>query len=289
MTASQRLEVSAAARHDAMVAAYDAQRARLAPDRSDAWAGCAQFFKADPRRELDALLSKIASYLRPDDTLLDVGGGAGRMSLPLSFHCREVIVIDPSSAMEETFQATAKEAGIANARFLRRDWLEGGDVEGDVALVAHVTYFIPKVVPFIEKLNAAARRRVVVNVRTVPPPNQASELFRMARGEELMLVPGPEELLAVLSEMGVAADLIDVGPALLPATAPAGKTREDAIRIEVDGAVRGGWLKEEEKERLGAMIEQRFDELLAKTPEGFRRRIALHARDLLITWETESA
>lgn len=286
MTASQRLEVSAAARHDGMVAAYDAQRARLAPDRSDAWAACAQFFKADPRRELDALLSKIASYLRPDDTLIDVGGGAGRMSLPLALHCREVIVIDPSPAMEETFQATAKEAGIENARFLRRDWLEAGAVEGDVALVAHVTYFLPKIVPFIVKLNAAARRRVVVNVRTVPPPNQVAELFRMARGEELMLVPGHEELRAVLSEMGIAAGLIDVGPALLPATAPAGKTREDAIRIEVDGAARGGWLKEEEKERLGALIEQRFDELLAKTHDGFRRRIALDARDLLITWET---
>lgn len=290
MTAEQAVAAgTAAARHDGMAAQYDAQRARVAPEQSDAWAGCAQFFKADPRRELDPLLIKIASYLRPEDTLIDVGGGAGRMSLPLALRCREVIVVDPSPAMGEVFHATAKEAGIDNARFVQGNWLEAEGIAGNVALVAHVTYFVAQIVPFIDTLNAATRRRVLIDVRSVPPPNQVAELFRMARGEAMMLVPGHEELLAVLKEMGIAAELIDVGPALLPATAPAGKTPGDAIRIEVGGAVRAGWLKDDEKDRLGGLIDERFAELFAETNEGFRRRNALAARELLITWETGQA
>ncbi len=277
---------TAAARHDGMVAAYNAQRARLAPERTDAWGGLAQFFKADPRRELDAHLSKLASYLQPEDTLIDVGGGGGRMCLPLALRCQEVINVDPSPAMREVFDATAKEAGIDNARFVASDWLDSNGIEGDVSLVAHVTYFVPEIVPFIEKLNASTRRQVLIDVRSVPPPNQVAELFRLARGEEMMLVPGHVELLAVLKELGIEAELIDTGPALLPATAPAAKTREDAIRIEVEGAVRAGWLREEEKERLDGLIAERFDELFAETPDGYRRRIALDARELLITWET---
>lgn len=288
MSREQAVETrtDAAAVHDRMVAAYDAQRARVIGPRSDAWAGCAQSFKMDPRRELDATLTKIASYLRADDVLLDVGGGAGRHSLPLALRCREVIIVDPSPAMGQAFETTAKDAGIGNARFVQAGWLEAGGIEGDVALVAHVTYFVPEIAPFIQKLQAAVRRRVVVNVRSLPPPNQIAALFRLVHDEDLMPVPGPEELLAVLDELGIAAELIDTGPAPAPATAPVGKTRDEAVRIELEAAVRGGWLKEDGVDRVRGLVLEHFDELFAETDDGFRRRSALDARELLITWET---
>jgi SAM-dependent methyltransferase len=276
---------AASARHDGMVAAYDSQRARTTGPRPDAWAGCAQSFKADPRRELDGVLAKIASYLRADDTLIDVGGGGGRMSLPLALRCRQVINIDPSPAMHEVFGNTASEARIANARFVQSGWLEAEGIEGDMALVAHVTYFVPKIVPFIEKLNSATRRRVIVAMRTVPPPNQVAPLFRFVHNEELAPVPGPKELLAVLEEMGIRAETIDIGPAAAPSTAPVARTRAEATRIEIEAATRAGWLTEHEADRLRRFIDDQFDELFVSTDEGFRRRIAAAARDLLITWE----
>jgi len=276
----------AAVRHDAMVAAYDAQRARVTDSRRDAWAGCAQSFKMDPRRPLDALLGKIASYVRVDDVLIDVGGGAGRLSLPLALRCREAVVIDPSAGMREVFDATAKEAGIDNARFVGSGWLEAGGITGDVALVAHVTYFVPQIAPFIEKLQAATRRRVIVCARSVPPPNQVAGFFRLAHHEELAPVPGPSELLAVLEELGIAAEVIDIGPAAATATAGVAATREDAIRNEVEAAVKAGWLHAADGQRLGKLIDDHFDDLFAETERGFWRRSALEARDLLITWET---
>src|SRR6266542_515525 len=61
--------------------------------------------KTDPRRALDPSLESIASYIRPDDVIVDVGGGAGRISLPLALRCREVINVEPSRQMSAGFKA----------------------------------------------------------------------------------------------------------------------------------------------------------------------------------------
>jgi hypothetical protein len=270
-----------------MVAAHNAQRTRIAPDPTDIWAGCAQGFRADPHRPLDPLLTAISSYVEATDVLVDVGGGAGRLSLPMASRCREVVVVDPSPAMGAEFAKTLDESRIENARFVAGDWLEAKNVEGDMALVAHVTYFVEDISAFIQKLNRDIRRRVVVNVRSVPPPNQIAPFFRLAHGEDLAPVPGHQELMAVLEALGIRAELVDIGPAQTPSTiGTIGKTREDAVRIELDGGIRVGWLREEDRERVGRLLEDNFDSLLVETPDGFRRRNAVDAREFFITWET---
>lgn len=277
---------SAAARHDRMVAAYDAQQARLVRTDGDAWGSLAGFFKLDPRRPLDELLTTIAPYIGKDETLIDVGGGAGRLSLPLALRCREVVIVDPSPGMRQAFEAALEGSAIDNARFVHSGWLEADGIDGDVALVAHVTYFVPEIVPFIEKLNASTKRRVIVAARSVPPPNQYAPFFRLAHDEEMALVPGPQELQGVLKELGIAAETVDVGPAAAPATLKIGQTREETIEIEVENASRVIGLREGDERRLAKAIDQRFDELFVRTERGFWRRNAVDARDLLITWET---
>ena len=277
---------SAVETHDRLAAAYHAQRARLSPPE-DMWAGCAANFKPDLTAPLSAVAEKLAAFLRPDDVLLDVGGGAGRMSLPLASRCREVICVDPSRGMGDVFEAAVADAGITNARFVFGGWPEASaGVEGDVALVSHVTYFVTDIGPFVEGLNRAARRRVVVGTRSIAPPNQVAPAFQVVRGEALDPVPGPQELLAVLAEMGVNPEVIDAGVAPPPATAPAGSSPEDVVRLEVESGIRLGWMKREEADRATALLHERFDELFAETEKGYRRRSGLDARELIITWET---
>jgi len=43
--------------------------------------------------------SAIGAYVRPDDVMVDVGGGTGRLELPLALRCREVVIVDPSQGM----------------------------------------------------------------------------------------------------------------------------------------------------------------------------------------------
>ena len=104
--------MTAAELYAARIDAVRAQRARLhgaPPD--DPWGGqVARRFRYDPHRSLDANLAVLASYMRPEDVLIDVGGGAGRVALPLALHCREVITVDASSGMGTEFTAAAAEA-----------------------------------------------------------------------------------------------------------------------------------------------------------------------------------
>ena len=284
-TGAEASPVSAVATHDRLAAAYHAQRAKFSPP-SDMWASCARNFKPDLSAPLNPFIAKVASYLRPDDVLLDIGGGAGRLSLPLANQCREVICVDPSQGMGDVFEAVVTDAGVANARFVLGGWPDTPNVEGDVALVAHVTYFVPEIAPFLERLNVATRRRVVVGARSVPPPNQVAPFFRLVRGEELAPVPGPRELLDVLTEMNISPEVVDNGLAPPPATAPIGSTREEAVRIEVEGGVALGWMSRDEAERATALFIEHFDELFVQTEQGIRRRSGLDVRELIITWET---
>lgn len=112
----------AAETYAALVDAANAQRLRLHGEEAPGarWDHeVAQRFSYDPHRRLDANLDIIASYVEPQDVLIDVGGGAGRICLPMALRCREGIVVDVSPAMEEAFLARAAAAGITNARFVR--------------------------------------------------------------------------------------------------------------------------------------------------------------------------
>lgn len=277
--------MNAAAEYAAQVDAVNAQRARLLgiQPESDAYAGpLGQRFRVDPHRPLEADLSVIATYIEPSDTLLDVGGGAGRLSLPLALRCRQLINVDPSTGMRTQFEAAA--AGITNARFVQGDWLATGGIEGDVSLVAHVTYFVRDIVPFLQKLAGATRRRVLLLLTSVPTPNQTASIFRLVHGEDQALLPGHRELLAVLWDMGLLPDIrVLPGPSSAPYRAPI-PVRATAI----DRLLTSMLLPPAVHEHACALIDGQFEELFVSTPSGFVRRSAYNSQELLITWDTNT-
>jgi SAM-dependent methyltransferase len=282
--------MTAAETYAARIDAVRAQRARLhgAQPPDDPWAGLvARRFRADPHRPLDANLAVLASHIRPEDVFLDVGGGAGRVALPLALRCREVITVDASPGMGAEFTAAASEAGISNARFVHANWLEAESFQGDVTLTANVTYFVREIVPFITKLASAARRRVMITVWSVASPNQNAALFHLVYGEEPVAMPGYRELLPVLWELDILPD-VHVLPGVPPVPGgPMGarlpQTLEDAVQL----ALQGQWLGPQDHARARRLIEERFAELFAPSPEGFRPLWRQEAREMLITWETD--
>lgn len=265
----------------AMLDAVEAQRLRvLGNPPADRWSGPrARGFRQDPRRPLDPNLEVIASYLRPDDVLVDVGGGAGRYGLPLALRCRELVNVEPSPGMAAEYEASAAEAGIRNAVLVLADWLSAGGVVGDVTMVCHVTYFVRNISFFVRKLEQASRRRVIINVATVPPPNQRARLFGLVFGEPMALLPGYRELIPVLWELGILPD-VRVLPARFGRNTAFPQTREQAVG-EAVATLDGHGLP-----HVRQAVEDRFDQLFRQTAEGFEPLYRGEAaRELLITWE----
>jgi hypothetical protein len=274
--------MTAAAEHYArMVRENETQRLRVGGESGDRWDSAASRFRQDPRRPFDEMLTAVAAYIRPDDVVLDVGGGAGRYSLPLALHCREVINVEPSKGMGAGFEASAAEAGIKNARWVGADWLSAAGVEGDVSLIANVTYFVEDIVPFVEKLMAASRRRVIIGVISVPPPNQGANIFEAVYGEPQALVPGHRELLPVLWDMGILPDVLVVGANQSVAMQGTYASRAEAIEAQLPERMTG-----EQRERARGSLEQRFDSLFEASGGTIRRKPAGDPRQLLVTWET---
>ena len=264
-------------------AVWEQWRRLFGPQPDDMWAGpAAAQFRFDPRRELDANLAALASYVEPRDVLVDVGGGAGRVSLPLALRCREVVTVEPSPAMAEEYAGSVREAGITNARLLSGDWMEEDGVAGDVAVTCDVTYFVRDIVPFVRRMEAAARRRVMITVWSEPPPNRGADLFHRVYGEPQAPMCGHRQLLPVLWEMGVLPEV-----RVLPDPSwwetwyfP---TRDDAV----ESVLFGRWSREPDRERARKIFKEQFDEIFSPDGEGYRAIWRAPMRELLITWETK--
>ncbi|HEX6032251.1 MAG TPA: class I SAM-dependent methyltransferase [Tepidiformaceae bacterium] len=275
--------MSAIARHDEMVRAYHEQQAQLvAAPGKDRWTGAlAARFRDNPRRPLDPVLEAIVADLHADDVLIDVGGGAGRLALPLALRCREVIVVDPSEGMQQQFEAVRAEAQIENARYVRADWLAAPGLEGDVVLASHVTFFVPDIAGFIGRMAAAARRRVTLVVSSQPPPNSTRDLFELVHGVPQAPVPGYAELLPALWEMGFLPE-VRILPTFAGGTQSVLRTRQEATEWLATNPVSVG----APPERLRALVESNFDKLFVPQDGGWARATTANSRAVLITWET---
>ena len=243
--------------------------------------------KADPRRSLDANLKALADLIEPSDAIVDVGGGAGRMSLPLALRCRSVTNVDPSASMGAAFLANAKAAGISNVGLVQGDWLAADAPQGTVALVNHVTYLTRDIVSFIEKLERAGSRRVILTVNAPPPPSWNRVLFQLVHGEAEEVVPGHAELMNVLWEIGRLPDLTMLRSQNVPFTEPL-PSRAAAFAFAVQRVANEQWahwpVAAALETRTRATVERHFDDLYAQSADGFSPRWITLGREVLITW-----
>lgn len=213
------------------------ERLRELPDPDDWYGPVSSVFRVDPRRTDEPALDALLALAAPDETWLDVGAGAGRYALPLALRVREVIAVEPSRGMADGLRAEMAAHAIANVRLVEGGWPPAAPTTGaplvlgevpvaDAALIAHVSYDIEPVGPFLAALEAHARRRCVALLMERQPASVADPFWPAVHGEPRVPLPALRELLALLESQGRAVEL-----ATFAAPRRGWRTREEALEF----------------------------------------------------------
>jgi SAM-dependent methyltransferase len=216
---------SAVARHDRMVREEmeQAERVRSTADvPADFWQTLAKNFRVPADRSADPTPEALAALIGPDDRVIDVGAGGGRITVPLARRCRELVAVEPSPAMRAVLEEEIARHGVRNIRIVPARWEEAVVEPAALTFAAHVTYGIQAIEPFLRKLDAAALRHAALVTMTDPPQTPLAPFWRAVHGEARLRLPCRDELVAVLRELGADPEVIPLGPApVLPLGPPA--------------------------------------------------------------------
>lgn len=185
-------------------------RFREIPDASDFYAPVTGLFRADPTRTDEPAMDALLANVRAGETWLDIGAGAGRYALPLARALApsggRVLAVDPSSGMLGGLREIAAEHGIENVEVVEARWppphIDMPQFEADVSLIAHVSYDVEEIGPFIAAMEGATRRRCVAMLMERQPSSIADVCWPTVWGEERIALPALPEFVELLRAMG---------------------------------------------------------------------------------------
>jgi len=141
------------------------------------WRGVARKLDSGRKQDPDPLLDLILGRLTSEMTVLDVGAGIGRWTLPMAGRVRRVTAVEPLQGMRQVLVERAAAQGIANLDVLDAPWLTAEVPRHDVVVAAHATYTTTDLLGFVRKMETSARRSCFLALR-VPRTTASSGAVR---------------------------------------------------------------------------------------------------------------
>jgi SAM-dependent methyltransferase len=182
----------------------DAAYARLGRTTADYWARRARGFAAFSREARpDPFLEKVLAYVDGRSTVLDVGAGAGRHSVPLARVVRRVVAVEPSPALASHLREWARDEGLDNVEVIEGAWPDVNVPTCDVAICSHVLYPVAEIEPFLRKLRESARRCCFLWLHDEQTAVESLGLWERFYGEPRARQPTFRDVVPVLWQMGL--------------------------------------------------------------------------------------
>jgi SAM-dependent methyltransferase len=187
-----------------------AEMRRLSPDSGSVsgsfWDGRAERYASHMRvadAATDPFLRRLRRVTDASSSALDVGAGTGRFALALAPVVRHVTAVDPSAAMLALLRREAERLDVGNLTTIHATWEDADAPAVDVAFSAFVLTLVAEAAPFLAKLDAAARDRVLLYLGAYSGDALVDPLWR--HFHDVPRAPGPSYLdaLAVLRELGI--------------------------------------------------------------------------------------
>jgi SAM-dependent methyltransferase len=135
----------------------------------------------------------------PGGSVLDIGAGTGRVSIPLARSGHPVTALERSPEMVAALRQEA--ADVDGYRIVEGTWPEHHDLGVfDVTLAAHVVYDVAELGPFLRTMTEHARRAVVLEMTDTHPWTPLGPYYLALHGLDRPTGPTVEDLVAVVSE-----------------------------------------------------------------------------------------
>jgi SAM-dependent methyltransferase len=153
-------------------------------------------------------LRRAREALPDGGSVLDVGCGAGAASLPLCPPAASVIGVDSDEDVLTAFADQAARRGVRHKEVVG-SWPDASDdvAATDVVVCNHVLYNIPDVGPFVAALADHARSRTVIEITSEHPRAWHGPLWKALHGIDRPTRPTIDDLVAVLTEVGIEAQV----------------------------------------------------------------------------------
>lgn len=154
------------------------------------------------------LYQAVLEHLGPSRTVVDVGAGVGRFTIPLAQAGCRVWAVEPSPVMREHLTQHLQAAGEASARVtvVPEAWPLVGVPPAEVALSTYVIQLATDPVAFAQGLEHSATRQVVLSIHIDPMP--MAELMAMFHPEQpIARHPCFRDLYPILLDGGIWPDV----------------------------------------------------------------------------------
>jgi SAM-dependent methyltransferase len=146
------------------------------------WRRVARELDGGSRADPDHLLAFILGRLTPETSVLDIGAGIGRWTVPIAKAARQVTAVEPLTGMRQVLAERAAAHGLTNLTIVDIPWMEAEVPPHDVAIAAHATYTTGELFNFACKMDAIARRTCYLALRVPAHDGVIGELSEFIHG-----------------------------------------------------------------------------------------------------------
>lgn len=173
---------------------------------------------------LPAEIPESPSHLRAREAMpvggsvLDIGCGGGIAAFAIAPPAGTVVGVDHQAEMLKMFAESASAKGLVHHEILG-DWpdVSPETPKADVVTCHHVAYNVAHIEPFLSALDAHATNRVVIELPQQHPLSTMRDSWKHFWDLDRPVNPTPQDLIEVLSQMGITANLeLWEGPKLRP-------------------------------------------------------------------------
>jgi FkbM family methyltransferase len=142
-------------------------------------------YKAYAHRKIfrpDPLLNFVLEFVNGDTTIIDVGAGDGRWSIPLARKGAKITAIEPDRDMLNILKENVGEARIS-VDIVQTKWEDAAVEKHDIVVSAHAIYADPDLSSFVRKMEEKAGKACFIAIRLPPADGAIAELMNMIYGK----------------------------------------------------------------------------------------------------------